>query len=165
MLSISPVTTILLRALLGLAVAAASGCAEEDGALYGSIDGAYPLAHDAVRIRKQEEFLEVSFLRRTEVGFEAALKLAAEVEDLPAGPVTIRGDGFLERVSLRRTMLEGPTRFPQVASGVLQLDDFRFEDGAPIAGSFDVAFVDGHTLHGEFSGELVEVILPARPAS
>ena len=144
--------TVLLSAVVATAL---SGCGPGN-ALEGSVADQVSLEFNDVLLRKQDGHLVVQYELRSGAATQIVLKLAVLMEDLPASR-ELKGDDFLERVTVSRTMLDG-SRLPPLLHGSLSLGRFRFEHAGAPHGSFRLLFKDQRTLSGDFGGTLVEVV-------
>ncbi len=142
-------------ALLVLTALAACG---GGNSLEGSIEESFALDFDRVRIRKQDQALLVEYLHDVAKGTEKVCQVVVDTSGLELGDdTTIEGSVFHNRVEVNRVASGGD--FPEVEDGELHFDTYQFEDGGEMQGDFDVVFVGGRTLHGEFEGEVEEVNL------
>ncbi len=145
------------RPALVLALTLAGACKGND--LGGSIGDSYALEFDDVQVRKVADDVLVEYLKLARRGAEKPCKLVVDASGLQLrGGLDFPRGGFAQRVLVQRVALEGGD-FPAVDHGELHFDEAGADAGDRMAGSFEVIFVTGRSLHGSFDRPLVVVDL------
>lgn len=126
-------------------------------ALQGSVKPPEALDFNDLLLRKQGNDLLVQYQQRAGNSVEIVAKLAVAMDDFPQDRIS-RGDDFAQRASLSRAVLDN-SQFPRLLHGTLHFDRLTFKHGGQLLADFDLLFVDQTTLHGQFSGTLVEVLV------
>ena len=135
------------------AIVLATACGDGNS-LEGSISDSFSLDFDRVRIRKQAPELLIEYLKKHDGGTDKVCKVVVNTEGMSLGGNTnIRGPTFLDRVTVTRVAATGGD-FPDVDSGSMHFDTYEFRDGGDMKGRFDVLFVNGRTLNGDFEGKV-----------
>lgn len=149
-----------VRLLSVLAFAALAGCSSFENRLEGSISSSFSLEFDSVNVRKQDVSLIVEYIKQSGPTITKVAKMVLDTENLRGLGKDSKIDGqlFKDRVVVQREAPSGGD-FPEVQSGELEFGDFEFEAGGNVNGSFNVGFVNGRTLYGEFTGTVEEVAL------
>ena len=133
-----------------------TSCAPARNSLTGSLSEIFSLEFDAVEVLKLGCTLRVDYIRSEVFGEVSPCLLLVDNRRLALRDgATVDGDSFREAVQVLRVAPTGG-ELPEVESGSMSFDRFTFESGASVEGSFTVAFVDGHDLHGRFEQILVE---------
>lgn len=150
----------LSRVLSALAVLTLVGCGGFENRLEGSISSSFSLDFDSVKVRKQDVSLIVEYIKQSGATTTKVAKMVLDTENLRGLGKDSKIDGqlFKDRIVVQREAPSGGD-FPEVQSGELEFGDFEFRAGGKTSGSFNVGFVNGRTLYGEFSGEVEEVAL------
>lgn len=143
-----------------LAVVGLAGCGGYENRLEGSISSSFSLDFDSVNVRKQDVSLIVEYIKQSGASQTKVAKMVLDTENLKGLGKDSKVDGqlFKDRVVVQREAPSGGD-FPEVQSGELQFGDFEFKAGGNVSGSFNVGFVNGRTLYGEFTGSVEEVAL------
>ncbi len=149
-----------VRLLAVLAVVGLVGCGGFENRLEGSISSSFSLDFDSVKVRKQDVSLIVEYIKQSGATTTKVAKMVLDTENLRGLGKDSKVDGqlFKDRVVVQREAPSGGD-YPEVQSGELEFGDFEFKAGGKVSGSFNVGFVNGRTLYGEFSGKVEEVAL------
>ncbi len=135
-----------------------AACGGPDNSLEGSIGESFSLDFDRVGIYQQDSVLRIEYQRDIAGSTHKVCKIVVETAGLDLGDDSeIKGDLFLERVSVQRIGTAGGNEFPPVTAGKITFEAYAFEAGGEIDGDFECAFDNGRTLAGNFKGD-VEVV-------
>ena len=146
-----------MRSVLLATCALAAACGGPENKLEGSIGESYSLAFQRVAIRQQGDYLLIEYQRDAAGGTEKVCKVVLDTRGATLkADSSVTGDDFLARVTVSRVALTGGD-FPAVERGSLHFDKLVLQDRGPAEGSFDVVFVGGYSLHGEFAGGVAVV--------
>jgi hypothetical protein len=146
---------VLLRVVAGVAVAAC----DLPNELGGSIAAVHSLEFDTVDVWLADDDLHIDYLADDGAlfGTHRACSLQIDTDEVPiAAGTPLDGDAFLDLVQVHRRSINGGD-FPVVESGTLDFVEYSLDPGSTIAGTFEVVFVDEHTLGGRFRQRLREV--------
>jgi len=123
--------------------------------LEGSIGDDLSLNFDYIRIRSQDFFMAVEFIRESVRGSEKVCKLVVDTEelDLESSGYAVENEQFLQHVELSRTTYENDV-FPEVKNGSLNFENFGMNGNDDVGGGFLVLFKDNRTLRGAFYGSV-----------
>lgn len=147
--------------LSALAVALVlAGCGGYSNRLEGSISSSFSLDFDSVNVRQQATSLIVEYIKTSGATVTKVAKMVLDTDNLKGLGNNSKIDGqlFKDRVVVQREAPAGGD-FPEIQSGELKFGDFNFQQGGTVSGSFNVGFVNGRTLYGEFNGTVEEVSL------
>ncbi len=144
-------------ALIVGTVCCAVACGDPNN-ISGSIDEAYPMVFDQVKIRKQDNSLRIEYIR--DVSGTSSKVLAIVVDDVERAELKrdaeLSGDSFREYVTLYRVASTGG-RLPPVEDGSLGTKRFKFQAGGRVKGRMEALFENGRTLEANFDGAVEEV--------
>ena len=135
---------ILLATLVGSACQANS--------LTGTMSSVFSLAFTTVIVYQQDNYLSIDYDNSTDVVCQVIVDTTGLKLDSSS---SISGTPFLKNVQFERASVTGGS-YPTSAKGSLGFSSYSTTVGGHIAGSFDVLFVDSHTLSGDFSGTLAQ---------
>lgn len=145
--------------VLGLMLALGAVACGSDNVLEGSISESISLNFDRVDILKQGQSLRIEYIREVSGGTNKAAMLILDTTGLSlTDDAVLKDDTFMAKVELQRLTSAGD-EFPEISSGELRFFKFAFSEGDTVDGEFNVFFVNGRTLHGEFKGKIKEVTL------
>ena len=140
-------------------------CACTSGPAYltGSIGETLPLGFDRARIRLQDAWLVVDYLRDHPSGTETVCKLVLDTDGLPSGtPLALAGEELVGRVGLQRSTFDDHG-FPELTEGSLLFDPFELFEGGEVAGEFVLGFDGDRHLLGGVADRLSLVAEPTEP--
>ena len=141
-----------MRSALTALVLLTAACGGPGNSLSGSIGESFSLDFDHADIRRQDLQLIIEYIK--DPNATKVCKVVVDTEHLPidSGAV-VKSTYFTQYVTVSRVATVGGD-FPDVKSGEIHFESYNFSSGGTVSGTFDVLFVNGRTLHGDFENKV-----------
>ncbi len=141
-----------MRWALTALVTLAAACGGPGNSLSGSVGESFSLDYDRAQIRRVDLQLMIEYIK--DPNGTKVCQVVVDTERLPLdGGAVVKGTTFTQYVTVNRVASTGGN-FPDVKSGEIRFESYDFTQGGTVSGEFDVLFVTGRTLHGNFENRV-----------